>query len=42
MTEPEWLNVNILLDVHAEQLVLFGGPDGVRDLGLLSPLWPGR
>lgn len=36
MTEPEWLDVNILLDVHAEQLVLFGGPDGVRDLGLLE------
>ena len=36
MTEPEWLDVNIMLDVHAEQLVLFGGPDGVRDLGLLE------
>ena len=36
MTEPEWLDVNIMLDVHAEQVVLFGGPDGVRDLGLLE------
>lgn len=36
MTEPEWLDVNIMLDVHAEQLALFGGPDGVRDLGLLE------
>jgi death-on-curing protein len=36
MNEPEWLDVNIVLDVHAEQLALFGGPDGVRDLGLLE------
>ena len=36
MSEPEWLDVNIMLDVHAEQLALFGGPDGVRDLGLLE------
>jgi death-on-curing protein len=25
-----------VLDFHAEQLALFGGPDGVRDLGLLE------
>lgn len=25
-----------MLDFHAEQLALFGGPDGVRDLGLLE------
>lgn len=36
MSEPEWLDVDIMLDVHAEQLALFGGPDGVRDLGLLE------
>ena len=36
MSEPEWLDVNIMLDVHAEQLALFGGPDGVRDSGLLE------
>jgi death-on-curing protein len=36
MTEPEWLDVDIVLDVHAEQLALFGGPDGIRDLGLLE------
>src|SRR4030081_1384934 len=36
MNEPEGLDVNIVLDVHAEQLALFGGPDGVRDLGLLE------
>jgi len=34
--EPEWLSVDILLDVHAEQLALFGGSDGVRDVGLLE------
>jgi len=34
--EPELLSVNILLDVHAEQLALFGGADGVRDPGLLE------
>jgi death-on-curing protein len=36
VSEPEWLDVNIMLDVHAEQLALFGGPDGVCDLGLLE------
>ena len=36
MSEPEWLDVNIMIDVHAEQLALFGGPDGVRDVGLLE------
>ena len=36
MTEPRWLDTNIVLDVHAEQLALFGGADGVRDLGLLK------
>jgi death-on-curing protein len=36
MKGPEWLSVDIVLDVHAEQLALFGGPDGVRDLGMLE------
>jgi death-on-curing protein len=36
VNEPEWLDVNIMLDIHAEQLALFGGPDGVRDPGLLE------
>jgi death-on-curing protein len=36
VSEPEWLDIDIVLDVHAEQLALFGGPDGVRDLGLLE------
>ena len=36
MSEPRWLDTNIVLDIHAEQLALFGGPDGVRDIGLLE------
>jgi death-on-curing protein len=33
MTEPEWLDIDIVLDFHAEQLALFGGADGIRDRG---------
>jgi death on curing protein len=33
MNEPIWLDVEILIDLHAEQLALFGGPDGIRDQG---------
>jgi death-on-curing protein len=36
MNEPIWLDVEIVLDLHAEQLALFGGPDGVRDQGMLE------
>ena len=36
MTEPEWLDIGIVLDFHAEQLALFGGADGVRDIELLE------
>lgn len=36
MIEPRWLEIGIVLDIHAEQLALFGGPDGIRDLGLLE------
>ena len=36
MSEPIWLDSSIVLDVHAAQLALFGGADGVRDLGLLE------
>jgi death-on-curing protein len=36
MNEPEWLDVDIVLDFHAEQLSLFGGAEGIRDLGLLE------
>lgn len=36
MNEPVWLDVDIMIDVHAEQLALFGGPEGIRDLGMLE------
>lgn len=36
MSEPEWLGPTIVLDFHDEQLALFGGAAGVRDLGLLE------
>jgi death-on-curing protein len=36
MSEPEWLDIDIVLDFHAEQLALFGGADGLRDRGLLE------
>jgi death on curing protein len=36
VSEPVWLDVEILIDLHAEQLALFGGPDGIRDLGMLE------
>ena len=41
MNEPIWLDVEILIDLHAEQLALFGGPDGIRDQGMLESA-PGR
>jgi death-on-curing protein len=42
VTEPQWLDRSIVVDIHAEQLALFGGADGVRDLGLLDSAlgWP--
>lgn len=36
MTEPLWLGIEIILDIHSEQLALFGGPEGIRDRGLLE------
>jgi death-on-curing protein len=36
VSEIEWLDLDIILDVQAEQLSLFGGADGVRDQGLLE------
>ncbi len=34
--EPEWLTVEMVADAHSEQLAIFGGPDGIRDSGLLE------
>jgi death-on-curing protein len=36
VSEPRWLDIDIVLDFHAEQLSLFGGADGLRDRGLLE------
>ena len=36
MTELVWVSVELAIDIHAEQLALFGGPDGIRDRGLLE------
>jgi death on curing protein len=36
VSEIEWLDIDIVLDIHAEQLALFGGGDGMRDRGLLE------
>ena len=36
MSEPIWLDVDEVIDMHAEQLAIFGGPEGIRDSGLLE------
>lgn len=36
MNEPVWLDAAEVIDMHAEQLAMFGGPAGVRDPGLLK------
>ena len=36
MSEPIWLGIDLVLDIHSEQLALFGGADGLRARGLLE------
>ena len=36
MSEPIWLDVAEIIDMHAAQLAMFGGPEGIRDHGLLE------
>lgn len=36
MTEPVWIRQDAALQMHAESLREHGGPEGVRDLGLLE------
>jgi death-on-curing protein len=36
VSEPRWLTLRDVEDMHGEQLVLFGGPSGIRDPGLLE------
>ena len=34
--EPIWLELDEVLESQAEQLALFGGPPGIRDIGLIE------
>ncbi len=36
MNEPIWLTLVDIIALHAEQLAIFGGPEGIRDPGLLE------
>ena len=36
MSEPLWLDLAELIAIHDEQIALFGGGAGVRDLGLIE------
>ena len=36
MKEPVWIRQDVVLTMHEEALMLHGGPEGVRDLGLLE------
>lgn len=36
MSEPIWLQTELVIAFHDEQLAEFGGPPGIRDLGALE------
>lgn len=36
MSDPVWVSVELAIDIHSEQLAIFGGPAGIRDRGLLE------
>jgi len=36
MSEPIWVRQDAVLAMHDESLLLHGGPEGMRDLGLLE------
>jgi death-on-curing protein len=36
MKEPVWIRLDVVLRMHEELLMLHGGPEGVRDPGLLE------
>lgn len=36
MTEPNWIPIDFLLEIHSDQIAEHGGADGVRDLRLLE------
>jgi death-on-curing protein len=35
-TEPKWLTTEDVVTLHSEQVALFGGPPGIRDIGMLE------
>jgi len=37
MKEPVWIRQDVVVKMHEEALMLHGGPEGVRDSGLLEP-----
>ncbi len=36
MSEPIWLPEALVIAIHGEQLAIFGGGSGIRDVGLLQ------
>ena len=42
MSEPSWLDDPTIIEMHAEQLEIYGGPAGIRDGDCWKALAPGR
>lgn len=36
MNEPRWVRLDAAIEMHEEAISLHGGPEGIRDLGLLE------
>jgi len=36
LVEPEWLTLDDVLAIHEDQIERYGGPEGVRDQGLVA------
>lgn len=36
MSEPRWVTKQQAIQIHAEQLAVFGGPAGIRDVSMLE------
>lgn len=36
MTQPNWLPLDFILEIHSAQIAEHGGADGIRDKGLLE------
>jgi hypothetical protein len=39
VAEPEWLDLDVVLEIHGKNLIRFGGATGLRDLVYSIPLW---